>query len=57
METIQAFGTDEALRVTFAPLVNKRGSLEQLWEHLFKSSEGERVLAQVALAPAANDKS
>jgi hypothetical protein len=51
METMQALETDAASR-TFAPLVNKRGSLEQLWAHLFKAPEAERLqVATVTGAP------
>jgi hypothetical protein len=57
METMPAFEQNDALRVTFAPLVNKRGSLEQLWAHLFKAESGERLLQPVAPAPASNDQS
>jgi hypothetical protein len=57
MDTMQAFEPDEALRATFSPLVNKRGSLEQLWSQLFKPSQSERVQAQVSVTDAANDKS
>jgi hypothetical protein len=49
METMQKLEKDAAIR-TFAPLVNKRGSLEQLWAHLFKAQEADRV--QTPLGPA-----
>jgi len=51
METMQTLETDAAL-ITFAPLVNKRGSLEQLWAHLFKAPESDRLQVAVALQPA-----
>lgn len=57
MDMMQAFESDEALRATFSPLVNKRGSLEQLWSQLFKPSQNERVQAQVSVTDAASDKS
>lgn len=49
METMQILETDAAIR-TFAPLVNKRGSLEQLWAHLFKAPESERLQAAMVVA-------
>jgi microcystin degradation protein MlrC len=50
METMQAAQTEAA---TFAPLVNKRGSLEQLWAHLFKAPETDRLQTPVVAATAA----
>lgn len=49
METMQSIETDAAMR-TFAPLVNKRGSLEQLWAHLFKAPESDRLQPVVVAA-------
>jgi len=49
METMQQLETDATL-MTFAPLVNKRGSLEQLWAHLFKAPEAGRIQVAVATA-------
>lgn len=54
METMQALETEAAV-MTFAPLVNKRGSLEQLWAHLFKAQETDR-LPQPALIVALPSK-
>jgi hypothetical protein len=56
MDTMQALETDAARQVAFAPLGNKRGSLEQLWAQLFKAAD-ERVLTRDTPAPAASDKS
>jgi hypothetical protein len=51
METMQQLETDATL-MTFAPLVNKRGSLEQLWAHLFRGAEAERLqVATLTVAP------
>ena len=52
METMQTVEADAAVR-TFAPLVNKRGSLEQLWAHLFKAPEDERLQVAMVVAPPA----
>ncbi|MET0413879.1 MAG: hypothetical protein ABW217_21395 [Polyangiaceae bacterium] len=53
---MQTFETEAALR-TFAPLVNKRGSLEQLWAHLFKAPETDRLQTQTIVAMPAETKS
>jgi hypothetical protein len=56
METMQTFEAEAAIR-TFAPLVNKRGSLEQLWANLFRAPETDRLQSPIIVAMPAAEKS